>query len=651
LSRVGDVINGLILRLLQALSRKALVLGEQGNVTEAVAIVQAALAVEPGNADLVAQARELAVIDAERAAEQRVRQAVQQPAEASTPAATAIPASSGSATGVVARLLAEVKRFSQLLEEDAASSLRADLEGALVGLRGQSEGKVYARTAGLVDAVAVLGKTLCTARTKSADFASLLPITLNLLAELVDGQRASKLLLLDHKIPSALKALLQNCGCSRVANDVDTTAAALTVLHVCCADDISVKSRTVVIGDKLLLGLLAGIMGNVSFRVSTGSAERDSSLRAAEVRVVELCARILKVAAFADSVNSGLPTLDALAGASVVCGITSSLHMTRCAALGSAKPPAPNPAIIIKEDLLELLIEAALGASQVEVLRVHFALESPVTVKGKDPVSAALCAEIVRVIASYPALEVNATAALMNACLEPSNAVRRAIVEAGGGEVATTQLALSDSERAKLDGVTLVRRAGLLGRLAGEEAVQKLLLHPDKYRLLCRRLTLPRTSPGTAPDQWQVDERAHYVRILASLSSPPAECLAVGMAENVLPALLAIFPTPREDCGEITATSVTLVPHDLASALVLGNAARCLMPYADVPAYAEQLYGAKSKLQGVEKLICAMASCPDMRVRKNIAILLAKGCRVPGVRERMTALRGMQMMVELQNSL
>jgi hypothetical protein len=74
------------------------------------------------------------------------------------------------------------------------------------------------------------------------------------------------------------------------------------------------------------------------------------------------------------------------------------------------------------------------------------------------------------------------------------------------------------------------------------------------------------------------------------------------------------------------------------------------MPYADMPAHAEQLYASK-KLFGVEKLICAMASCPDMRVRKNIAILLAKGCRVPGVREKMTTLRGMQMMVELQNSL
>lgn len=55
------------------------------------------------------------------------------------------------------------------------------------------------------------------------------------------------------------------------------------------------------------------------------------------------------------------------------------------------------------------------------------------------------------------------------------------------------------------------------------------------------------------------------------------------------------------------------------------------------------------KLMGIEKLICSMASCTDMRVRKNIAILLAKGCRDAEVRERVTALRGMQMIVELQH--
>ena len=50
-------------------------------------------------------------------------------------------------------------------------------------------------------------------------------------------------------------------------------------------------------------------------------------------------------------------------------------------------------------------------------------------------------------------------------------------------------------------------------------------------------------------------------------------------------------------------------------------------------------------------MVCAMATCSDIRVRKNIAILLAKGCRIQGVRERLQELRGMQMLVELQSQL
>ena len=74
------------------------------------------------------------------------------------------------------------------------------------------------------------------------------------------------------------------------------------------------------------------------------------------------------------------------------------------------------------------------------------------------------------------------------------------------------------------------------------------------------------------------------------------------------------------------------------------------MPYADHPTSATVLYTDK-KLLAVEKLICAMASCSDMRVRKNIAILLAKGCKIPTVREKITHFRGMQMMIELQKDL
>jgi hypothetical protein len=47
--------------------------------------------------------------------------------------------------------------------------------------------------------------------------------------------------------------------------------------------------------------------------------------------------------------------------------------------------------------------------------------------------------------------------------------------------------------------------------------------------------------------------------------------MAIGMEEGILSSILSVFPTPREDCGEITAASVTLMPKDLAPALLLGK--------------------------------------------------------------------------------
>ena len=44
-----------------------------------------------------------------------------------------------------------------------------------------------------------------------------------------------------------------------------------------------------------------------------------------------------------------------------------------------------------------------------------------------------------------------------------------------------------------------------------------------------------------------------------------------------------------------------------------------------------------------------MAACAEMPVRQNLSVLLAKGCRLEGVRELVTEFRGMQMMQELQS--
>lgn len=210
------------------------------------------------------------------------------------------------------------------------------------------------------------------------------------------------------------------------------------------------------------------------------------------------------------------------------------------------------------------------------------------------------------------------------------------------------------SESEGTEGAIFARKAGLLSRLVSLPEVQQKLLEPALYRSLVRRIANHTRDAGAvvSREKWMDEEHLHCIRILAALPAPTAELKAIAVQENIFRALLSLFPQPREECGEITPSSVTLMPLHAAtlSPQLVGNAARCFMPYADDPLYGEKLYKTKSFIT-IEKWICAMASCTDMRVRKNIAILLAKACRIPGVREKVSHLRGLQMMIELQDKL
>ncbi len=67
-------------------------------------------------------------------------------------------------------------------------------------------------------------------------------------------------------------------------------------------------------------------------------------------------------------------------------------------------------------------------------------------------------------------------------------------------------------------------------------------------------------------------------------------CIGAGVGCGIVPALLSIFPQPRRELGKFTPESVILPPiYDRSSTsnrgprpggVLLGNAARCLMPYA-----------------------------------------------------------------------
>jgi hypothetical protein len=146
----------------------------------------------------------------------------------------------------------------------------------------------------------------------------------------------------------------------------------------------------------------------------------------------------------------------------------------------------------------------------------------------------------------------------------------------------------------------------------------------------------------------EIDRCGYLIKIMAALVNLNKECRVVAKTERLVESLLNVLPTPKHELGEITPSSVIQVPHDVMPPILIGNTARCLMPLADDSDLNAALY-IEAKLMGVEKLVCSMATCSDIRVRKNIAILLAKGCRLPGVRDKVDKLRGMQMMVELQD--
>ena len=266
---------------------------------------------------------------------------------------------------------------------------------------------------------------------------------------------------------------------------------------------------------------------------------------------------------------------------------------------------------------------------------------------------------ILQSVQAVPGFTSTGLAVLMNASLDSTGAVRREIVAAGGTESAMAGLTAVAAGEQGDDGVITLRsrQLGLLSRISPVSAVQEQLYTPSYYRQVMRAIKIC-SGVGEGEGGNGGEGRAgvpellsHLVRLMASLSQPPKALYAIAKEEGAVEAILHIFPQPRTELGKITPESVILAPKEPESPLLLGNAARCLMPLAeDLEGCASVLYQDRA-LAGIEKLVCAMATCADIRVRRNISIILAKGCRLPDVRKLVTDFRGMQMMIELNKQL
>ena len=191
---------------------------------------------------------------------------------------------------------------------------------------------------------------------------------------------------------------------------------------------------------------------------------------------------------------------------------------------------------------------------------------------------------------------------------------------------------------------------GLLARLASVESVQRALALPGPFRVLCKMVAKVEEALGddAAPNADLEATFGHFVTILAYLAKYATEIRAVAAEEGLLATLLGAFPEPRRELGSITPESVTKTPMRPVNALLVGNAAMCLRAFADDAAVGRPIF-TSTKHSAVEKLICSMATCTNVTVRKNIATVLAKACVHPGVKEKMVEFRGMQIIRELNS--
>jgi tetratricopeptide (TPR) repeat protein len=463
----------------------------------------------------------------------------------------------------------------------------------------------------------------------------------------LDGERSSKMLVVDHKLIQLVKTMLNNN-----VKYLNLIYSSMSIIQACCNDTDCTKSRGLIVGDKALfrrIGVILGELAQSQMNVKETKEEEKNptdisksvSRTSMNASTLVLCGKIIREVSF-DEIGKSIITNEA---GPIVCAVGFALSL-------SMKKKSKKTS-----ELTEILLEALLGLSQNEPLRVFFSIELPEeksSYENKSLIVNSTVNVIIKLMKLKPSLKSISLAVLMNSSLDKE--VKQSFYDCNGLDELLSTLKMTDNERLKCDKLILARSAGLLSRLVSIPAVLEKLQQPDNYRLMVRglkRLYMGKEltqSNDILLSKEEKDEQGHLIRTIASLENISPLLISIGMEEYYLESILYAFPHPRLELTKITPKSVILTPANPASTLLLGNAARCLMPYADVSNVADILYNSK-ELVSIEKLICGMSTCSDIRVRKNISILLAKGCRIPAAKEKITLLRGMQMMVELQSKL
>ena len=164
----------------------------------------------------------------------------------------------------------------------------------------------------------------------------------DILAIIIDQQRASKLLIIELKLILSIKSLTKFIHIER---DVSLLKSLIHLCHVLCYDDICVKSMNIIIGDKMILCYLSTCIGNISYNLNTllsntaTTTSTTTSIKSDDhyssninfknkIECLEMSIKIFKIALFSTISHNIFITLESSVCCTIVYSITT---MFECA--------------------------------------------------------------------------------------------------------------------------------------------------------------------------------------------------------------------------------------------------------------------------------------------------------------------------------
>jgi tetratricopeptide (TPR) repeat protein len=501
-------------------------------------------------------------------------------------------------------------------------------------------------------------------------------LLLELACVAIKGERSSKMQLIDSQ---ALTVVMNKVLTSSwVLRNHSLLAAALGLVCVCGEDDVCPRAQKLVHTNRTVFSRVGAIIGETSTLLASLLITNPAC--ASCLTVLDRASQLVRYFNESEDGKGLLQSGDADIGTAVVAlgtGLQVVVDKHRDVEQCMKEKLTLTVDVAQLENSTEHLVAALLNMSQVAPLRKYFGVTMPSTQavfaskalsKTKPPKSGAsdntssAVGALIALMSFKKVHSVNCFAIIMNALLDSENVVKDEVVRLNLCDFALAGLIEFQGSEATDDDIDCLRNryAGLLSRMV--TSVGSSLATDASFRVICKEFAWAvrhrDDTANTSAEQrkWRGQEVGHVVRLIAGLPKPTVTMGAIAIEENVFELVISLLPMPRTELGEVTPQSVILTPADMPPALLIGNAARLLLQFADDSNCAAVMFGMKPSSSSkstiklsVEKLICCMASCTDIPVRKNIAIVLAKGSRIPDVREKVQHFRGMQMIVELQN--